>query len=497
MRVALIRYHDLTGASRQLLQKRTGTLPVLGLGYIQSALKREGHDVRFFDVPALGIDDDELVARLRGFAPTLTGVTCTTPTLPGALRACELAKSVGSLVILGGPHTSIYGRENLVHDFVDFVGVGEGITIMQELVRRLEAGESPDGIVGLVTRNSDGGEAPYINLRDTPWPDRESMRSGRYQSILNRRSFATMITSRGCPYECSFCFRDSRKVLYRDAVDVVDEMAQLQRDFGVDEIVFYDDVFTLRKSRVHAICDEILRRGLRIRWEAPTRVDLVDEELLRKMAQAGCMRLRFGIESGSPQVLELIAKHSTVDKVSQAVKATKRCGIQTFGYFIVGYLGESWEQYRETIDFACSIPLDHAAFYVATPLPQTELYAEAVRAGVFSADYWRDGIASRSYPPRADLVPDAKERAKDALRRFYLRPKKVPLLVRHVVETGHLGLVLGSIWMVLQRPARPTAATPPATAGAPAKAPPKAPTIRLPVIRSAPDAVAAVREERS
>jgi radical SAM superfamily enzyme YgiQ (UPF0313 family) len=486
MRVALIRYHDTTSNSRQLLQSKSGVLPVLGLGYIHSDLEREGHHVLFLDVPAMGLADEDIVERLRAFAPALTGVTCTTPTLLGALRACELAQSVGSKTILGGPHTSVYARENLVHDFVDFVGVGEGITIMRELARALERGESGEGIRGLVSRTFHGGEAPYLNLSDVAWPDRQTLKAASYTSIMNHKSFATMITSRGCPYECSFCFRDSKKVLYRSPGDVVDEMEYLQREHGVKEIIFYDDVFTLRKSRVHEICDEILRRGLRIRWEAPTRVDLVDEELLRKMARAGCMRLRFGIESGSPEILTRIAKHSTIEKVEQAVTATKRAGIHTFGYFILGYAGETLAQARQTIDFACRIPLDYAAFYVATPLPDTELFNEVVASGQFPADYWVESIHRREYPVRDDLVPDAKERVKDAYRRFYLRPSKVGLLAMHVLETGQAGLVARSVLAVLQRKA--AKATTVTEAPRPIAKPPTSQKIRLRVIDEGPTA---------
>jgi anaerobic magnesium-protoporphyrin IX monomethyl ester cyclase len=475
VRVALLRYYDVTPNSRQILLTKTGVLPVLGLGYIQASLERDGHEVLFLDAPAMGLADRDVVERLRRFGPVLTGVTCTTPTLPGALRGCELAKQAGSLTILGGPHTSVYGKENLVHPFLDYVGVGEGVTIMRALARALESGESPDGIAGLVSRSHDGGEAPYLNLSEIPWPARDSLRTCAYRSVMNGQSFATMITSRGCPFNCSFCFRDSRKALYRDANEVVDEMEYLSRVHGVKEVVFYDDVFTLRMSRVHDICREILRRKLDMRWEAPTRVDLVDRQLLSHMARAGCRRLRFGVESGNPEVLSRIAKHITVDKVEDALAATKSVGIDTFGYFIVGYPGETWQQYRDTIDFACRVPLDYATFYVATPLPETELFRTVVASGAFPADYWLRGIAARGYAEIEDLVPDAKMRVKEAYRTFYLRPRKLPALMRHASSTGNYGLVARSILGVLRRkvdqrrpvrrsPVAPAPATPPMAA---------------------------------
>lgn len=441
LRIALVRHHDLCLNTRQItqIQRRAGVLPHLGLGYLHTALKHAGFsDVIQVDTPALGLDGAGLRRLLADFRPDLVGVSTTTPGLPGAVEACRAAKSTGATVILGGPHTEVYARENLVHDCIDYVGVGEGITIMPELAEALEQGERPTGIRGLVSREFDGGAAPMVNLEDVGWPERAGLPMNRYFSIMAARPFATMISSRGCPFKCSFCFKQAvdKKSMYRSPADVVGEMTELKERWGIREIMFYDDVFTLHRGRVRDICELIGETGLSVRWEAPTRVDLVPEPLLRAMAEAGCVRLRFGIEHGDPEILKRMRKESDLEKIERAVTASHDNGIKGFGYFIVGWLDESREQFRRTVELACRIPLDYASFYTATPLPGTPLHTESVAAGRIPADYW-DRFVSGEFDQRIGyLVPDAQQRAQLAYRKFFLRRSMLRPLLAHMVTTG-------------------------------------------------------------
>ncbi|MGI5359826.1 B12-binding domain-containing radical SAM protein [Streptomyces sp. CA-252508] len=441
LRIALVRHHDLCLNTRQItqIQKRAGVLPHLGLGYIHTALKAAGfQDVVQIDTPALGLDSEGLRALLADFRPDLVGVSTTTPGLPGAVEACEAAKSTGAKVILGGPHTEVYARENLFHKSIDYVGVGEGVTIMPELAEALEQGEEPTGIRGLVSREWDGGAAPMVNLEDVGWPERGGLPMRDYFSIMAPRPFATMISSRGCPFKCSFCFKQAvdKKSMYRTPEDVVGEMAELKKRWGVKEIMFYDDVFTLHRGRVREICELIGETGLKVRWEAPTRVDLVPVKLLEAMAGAGCVRLRFGIEHGDPEILRRMRKESDIGKIERAVTDAHEAGIKGFGYFIVGWLDETREQFRRTLDLACRIPLDYASFYTATPLPGTPLHTESVAAGRIPADYW-DRFVRGEFDQRIGyLVPDAQQRAQIAYRKFFLRREMARPLLSHMAETG-------------------------------------------------------------
>lgn len=441
LRIALVRHHDLCLNTRQIgqIQRRAGVLPHLGLGYIHTALKSAGfHNVIQVDTPAMGLDGEGLRKVLADFQPDLVGISTTTPGLPGALEAAAVAKSTGAKVILGGPHTEVYAVENLHHESLDYVGVGEGITIMVDLAECLEQGEDPDGIRGLVTRTFDGGAAPMVNLEDVGWPEREGLPMDRYYSIMAPRPFATMISSRGCPFKCSFCFKQAvdKKSMYRSPEDVVGEMTHLRDRYGIREIMFYDDVFTLHRGRVYEICELIRSTGLKVRWEAPTRVDLVPDKLLAAMAGAGCKRLRFGIEHGDSEILSRMNKESNIAKIETAITSAFDAGIKGFGYFIVGWLGETRQQLQATVDLACRLPLDYASFYTATPLPGTQLHTECVEAGAIPTDYW-DRFVRGDFTERLNhLVPDAEARARYAYRSFFLRWQMAKPLVTHAATTG-------------------------------------------------------------
>jgi len=449
MRVALVRNHDHFINSRQLelIRSRAGVLPQLGLAYIHTALKKSGHDVRTIDAQALGLDALALRSTLERFRPQLVGVTATTPGLPGALQAARIAKDAGAMVILGGPHTEVFARENLCHDFVDFVGVGEGATTMPALAAALENREDLAGVPGLVGRTFENERAPMLNLEQIGWPERESVPVERCFSIMAKRPFMTMLSSRGCPFRCGFCFKQrvDSKPLFRDPEDVVGEMQFLIQRWGLREIMFYDDIFTLKKSRVYEICDLIRSRGIKVRWDAPTRADRVDAKLLTAMAKAGCVRLRFGIESGDPVVLERMKKDADLRMTEDAVRAAKRAGIQTFGYFIVGWPGETEEQFQRTLSLAKTIPLDYASFYTATPLPRTDLHDEAVQAGLIPANYWQQFIRGEAVERIPYLVPDADKRTRTAYRQFYYRASRIPTLLAHATMPGMARAVMSGL----------------------------------------------------
>ena len=199
MKIALLRNHDACINSRQIrmIQKRAGVLPHLGLGYIETSLRKEGFEAVTIDAQAEYLDRDQLRARLQEYAPDLVGVTTTTPGMPGALEACELAKEVGAKVILGGPHTEAFDVENLYHSCIDYVGIGEGASIMPQLAPALKNNERVDNIRGLVGRDFKNPPAPMLNLEDMGWPSRESVPIKNYFSIMAKRPFATMISSRG------------------------------------------------------------------------------------------------------------------------------------------------------------------------------------------------------------------------------------------------------------------------------------------------------------
>lgn len=467
-RVLLVRYHDAGNVNTRLpasLNRRQGWLPPLGIAHLASALERDGHVVRILDAPAQNLTARDCRAIMAEFRPDLVGITAMTPTFAGALEAAGLARSIGAKVIIGGVHTAIFPAETLASKDVDFVAVGEAEESLRNLCGMLAHGWTPDGagIPGIGYRHQGRvvlGEPVLVQNLDTlPPPAFHLLDMAAYNSIIGFTPVTTAITTRGCPYKCSFCFKtpSDKKFRMRSPVLVVDELAYLARRFGVRYVMFYDDVLTLSRPHVAAICEEILRRGLRIRWEAPTRVNVVDRELLGLMARAGCHRLRFGVESGDPGVQSLIEKRITVEQVRDAFRWAREAGIERFAYFILGYASETPATMRRTIDFSKELDADLAMFTAATPLPRTGLHALAVQQGLMPENYWSDFTLGRRSDRIPYFVPDADAWVRQAYREFYFRPGYIARQIAKIRSIDqlkkHWDAALGILQFEMREPA--------------------------------------------
>jgi len=430
MKILLIRPQNTGNINTRLpesLNKRQGVLPPLGLAYIASFLRSKGCDVRILDAIALNLTLDDLRHSIEDYHPDIVGVTAMTSTLFGALDAARIAKETGCIAVLGGPQVSAYPVETLSYPFVDYGIAGEGELPFWQLVEALNRGAAVDSVQGLVYRKNGAVHvnSPSIaaDLDALPFPAFDLLPMKRYDSIIGRSPVCTMVSTRGCPYRCHFCAKQpsDRKFRCRSPHNVVDEMEFLVNRFGINEIMFYDDVITVRRAHIEGMCREILARNLKVCWESPARVDTVDASLLALMKKAGCIRLRYGIESGDERILALMNKKITVEQVREAVHLTRTAGIETFGYFMIGYATETPETIRTTISFACSLKLDMAMFTVVTPYPHTPLYEMARREAMLRDDYWREFTLGRKNGERLPyFVPDAPEWVKRAYMRFYL-----------------------------------------------------------------------------
>lgn len=434
MRVMLIRPRDIGNINTRLpesLNKRQGVLPPLGISYIAGVLEKEGHEVAILDVIASNLDEDGIRRRVREFKPDVAGVTTMTPTFFGTLESARIAKEEGAVTVVGGPHLAIYPDETLSYryQYIDYGISGEGEYAMLRLVDALDRKADPSGIEGLIYRTGDVVRAnpPAIvdDLDSLPFPAYHLLPMMSYDSIIGLYPVSTMVTTRGCPYRCHFCFKQpsDRKFRARSPAGVVDEMEMLAGRYGVREIMFYDDVLTLRRANVVGICEEVLRRSLGVKWEAPARVDNVDGQLLQLMRRAGCVRLRYGIESGDERILDLMDKKIDLRLAGDVFRMTREAGIETFAYFMIGYAHEDESTVRRTIDFAIDLDPDLVMFTVVTPLPQTPLYDLAREEGLISDDYWREFTMGRKPGQRIPyFMRDADRWVRKAYREFYFRP---------------------------------------------------------------------------
>ena len=266
-----------------------------------------------------------------------------------------------------------------------------------------------------------------------PFPDRELLPIEKYSSILSGgRIVTTMFTSRGCPFQCAFCDRPhlGKKFRARSAQSVIDEIEECLK-LGIKEILIYDDTFTVDRQRTIDICDEIIKRGLKFIWDIRARVDTVDEEVLKKLKAAGCARIHFGVESGTEKILGVLNKGIHLNQVADAFKWSKKIGLETLAYFMIGSPTETKEDIEQTIKFAKEIRPDYAHITILTPYPATEIYRQALSQGVIKNDYWREFAKN----PKKGVVTQywEKELTREELfelldkfyKEFYRRPSYI------------------------------------------------------------------------
>jgi radical SAM superfamily enzyme YgiQ (UPF0313 family) len=415
--------------------------PPLGLAMISAALEKNGYHVKVLDAPALKLTENSILNAVLREKPDIIGITAMTPTMNSAIKMARQIKEMHNdvIIVLGGAHVTLFPEETLQRvPEADIVVRGEGEQTMVELVKTLENGDSVNSQVLGVTyreknciRNSPARQF-ISDLDSLPFPAFHLLPMTRYRLHPphgKRMPSIPIITSRGCPYRCIYCSKSvfGRQYRANSPTYVVDEIERLMDKFNVREVTFYDDVFTLDKKRVSAICEELERRRIEIPWTCETRVNLVNEELIEKMKKAGCYMIAYGVESGSQKILNNIKKDITLEQAIRAFELTHKIGVQTIAYFMIGSPGETPETIEETIKFANKLDPDFVQFSTATPFPGTEFFNLAIKEGIMSED-WDDyiyaGLRSTNYPAFVTSTlnkADLKKWDIRAYRSYYLR----------------------------------------------------------------------------
>jgi len=364
------------------------------LPYVASALRAKGHEVEILDLLLARTTPDKIERRMARFRPQLVGITSVTLNhhiangIADVVRKCDPTVPVA----MGGPHVS-FEIEGSFRDqpALDFIGIGEGEHTMVELAAALEGRMQLADVRGLAVRERDTGKIlrtaprPLEDDLDTlPSPARDLVPLARYLAF---DSHASVVTSRGCPYECIFCSAPQwtgRKVRYRDPITCVDEIEELAR-LGFTEITIEDDLFTLYRKHFLAVCGELVRRDTGIKWNAFSRVDTITPEIVETMARAGCQAICFGVESGNQEVLDLVKKRSNLDKVKEAMRMTQDVGISALASFIIGLPGETEATLRKTVEFANELHQEFGSlygFHILAPFPGTEVREKATEYGL-------------------------------------------------------------------------------------------------------------------
>ncbi len=435
----------------------------LGLGYLAAYLRERQVEVRLLPGPA----PEELEAALAEFAPGVVGVSSMTPAFPNALKICRTVKErTGALTVVGGHHaTAVQGDFLPDTPEVDFVVNGEGEETLGELVQALERGERDfTAIAGLILRDVDG--SARVNPRRTlikdidalPFPARDLVDTGSYGAhryIDVGRPSATMISSRGCPFQCAFCSSHltmGKGYRPRGAAGVIAEIDELVQRFGVKHIAFEDDTFTLWPERVREICELLIRRNYDLTWYCLSRVEPLTPELARLLRRAGCRLVSFGIESGDEDILKKIRKKISLAQARAAIDACYRAGLRSQCTFILGFPFDTYNTMEATLRFAQELSPTIAIFFCLVPYPGTEMWQylpadlRPRRPGDWES--FANMIHNQNY---ISLVPglSADRLAKLTERwhlRFYLRPRQLYRMLRTLRTREEFFSFLASGW---------------------------------------------------
>lgn len=416
----------------------------LGLGYIAASLEQAGHDVAIIDLNVHRVSDKDLRRRIAGAG--IVGISGMITEYRTVIELAAVVKSAGAgvKVVLGGPLATALPQELLGESQADFIVLGEGEKTIVELVAAMDSGGDCRGINGIAFRAdgqviSTGPAEPIADLDTIPFPARHRLDMQRYikdhfQSFgikiegFGRIRSTNLVSSRGCPYSCTFCFKDmwGHKWRGRSSENIIREMELLHGTYNVNGFFFNDDTFVLDRKRVLEFCRQLIAKKLNIVWYCNGRVNLMTREMLAAMYAAGCRGIAYGIESGNQQILDSMKKNETLEQVREVVAWTKQAGIHVTGYFMLGMLGETRATIGETMAFARELELDFHGFSLTTPIPGTELYDSALRTGLISG--MKTDLGEWSLHTNANLTRDCSDDelagfASQAFREFYLRKR--------------------------------------------------------------------------
>jgi radical SAM superfamily enzyme YgiQ (UPF0313 family) len=431
------------------------------LAYCVGVLEEAGYEVTFTDAPARGLDIQEVLRLGDQLQPELIVMDTSTPSIENDIRVGKKLKEIlsQSFIVMVGTHVSALPEETLLKGAsIDAIARREYEYTIRELAsilkeKRFSLLEEEDfkKIAGLSFRSNGkvmhNPDRPYIkNLDELPWVSRTYKKHLQIQDYFNPNALypmVTLITSRGCPFRCSFCVYPQtftgRGYRFRSIEDILDEMEFVIREFPEAKSIFFeDDTLTANKKRCLELADAIIERGIKVQWTANSRIDL-DMETMLKIKAAGCRELCVGFESGDQAILNSMKKGIKVERMFQFMKDAREAGIFIHGCFMVGFAGETEESIKKTIDLALKLNPDTVQFYPVMVYPGTEAFEEYKERGWLTAsDYteWLTPSGLHNCVVRNESLTssDLVRLCDAARRRFYLRPRYIFYKLYQMIE---------------------------------------------------------------
>lgn len=446
--------NEILSCNPEIIKSERGYDPPLGLLYLAGYIKKySSHELKIIDAQVEKLNYLQLKEKVKEFNPDIVGITAMTFTLLDVIKTVETVKEVNlnTRIVIGGPHVQIYAEETINLKNVDFVVMGEGEKIFLDLLKNINNFGVLKSIPGLVFKEdgriiNTGRPEYFTDLDDLPFPPRELLPYKKYSSLLAKEKvITTMFTSRGCPFACSFCDRPAmgKNFRARSAKNVVNEIEECLK-LNIKEIFIYDDTFTVDRQRVVDVCNEIIKRGLNFTWDIRARVNTVDEELLYLLKKAGCIRIHFGVEAGTEKILKVLNKNISLEQALTAFRLSKKIGIQTLAYFMIGSPTETEEDVLQTIKFMNKLDPDFVQITLLAPFPGTKIYQWALDQKVFSTDYWREFAANPTpgfktrYWTKELSREDLERLLIVAYKKFYIRPGYIIRRIKAITSFAEL-----------------------------------------------------------
>jgi len=371
----------------------------LGLLYLSSFVEKKGFTSEVLDFNIFNYNLNEVLRKTR---PKVVAITAITPEI---INANQIAKAVKEfdkniVTLIGGAHVSALPSQTLKdYPSFDYAVCGEGEQVVANFLEALRKGNK-NNVKGLwykkgrnIKKNQPQKEIE--NLDDIPFPARHNVNMEKYIPLpgnYKRLPSTAIITSRGCPYNCRFCNKVvfSRKTRLRSADNVLKEIKYCIDSYGISDFRFVDDTLTLNKKRIKKICKDIIKEKQDISWNCYSRVDTIDYDLLKLMKKAGCYHIKYGVESGSPRVLELMNKKINLAQAKKTIKLTKRAGIESKVMFMFGVPGETRDDMLKTLKYAKQLSADITTFLIFVPFPGSEFYNQLNKKGLIKDVSWDD-----------------------------------------------------------------------------------------------------------
>ena len=428
--------------------------PPIGLGYLASYLKKNGIEANILDGLRDNLNNESLKKLIVNQQPDAVGITCLTAFYSTVVSLSRMLKQAGLRVIIGGVHPTVLPFDTLRDSGCDYIIAGEGEKALLQLARNHFNHQGIRGVYAnkdIATREPVLKKAEVVqNLDSLPFPDWEQMAPGTYPkaphgAIVKNYPVGVITSSRGCPFRCTFCASPKlcdRRIRYRSPESVVDEIKLLVQRFGVKEIHFEDDNFTLKRSRVMNICRLIVEEKLDISWACPNgiRADKVDLGLLSLMKESGCYSVAYGVESANQAILDTIKKQERLEAMEKAIELTAKVGISCQGFFVFGLPGESRETIEKSISFAKHSKLERAQFLILDVLPGSELWETL--SGSFSPNWAKNSYKEPEWLP-GNLTKIELLRAQSrAFREFYLKSPRRLFKMMSMIRPGQIRYIL-------------------------------------------------------